>query len=51
MEHVGTGENGTEIFVTTTPLSLAGTVGYTVRVLPHHVLLAADSELGLVRLA
>jgi starch phosphorylase len=51
MSHVGTGEWGTEIFTTTTPLSVAGSVGYTVRVLPHHRLLAGDSELGLVRLA
>jgi glycogen phosphorylase len=26
-------------------------VGYTVRVLPHHPLLAGDNELGLVTLA
>jgi len=26
-------------------------VGYTVRVLPHHTLLAGDNELGLVTLA
>ncbi len=51
MAAVGPGEGGTEIFVTTTPLSVAGSVGYTVRVLPRHPLLAHDAELGLVRLA
>jgi starch phosphorylase len=30
---------------------MAGPLGYTVRVLPHHRLLATDAELGLVRLA
>ena len=38
-------------FSTTTPLPVAGPVGYTVRVLPHHPLLASDTELGLVTLA
>lgn len=51
MVHTGSGEGGTEIFTTTTPLPRAGAVGYTVRVLPHHPLLASDSELGLVALA
>jgi glycogen phosphorylase len=51
MTHTGTGDGGTEIFSTTTPLPMAGPVGYTVRVLPHHPLLAADNELGLVTLA
>jgi starch phosphorylase len=51
MEHTGTAEGGNEIFSTTTPLPMAGPVGYTVRVLPHHRLLAADNELGLVALA
>jgi starch phosphorylase len=51
MPHTGTGEGGTEIFSTTTPLPVAGPVGYTVRVLPHHPLLASDTELGLVTLA
>jgi len=32
-------------------LPVAGPVGYTVRVLPHHPLLAGDNELGLVTLA
>lgn len=51
MVHTGSGEGGTEIFTTTTPLPRAGAVGYTVRVLPHHPLLASDSEPGLVALA
>jgi starch phosphorylase len=51
MEHTGTADGGREIYSTTTPLPVAGPVGYTVRVLPHHRLLAADNELGLVALA
>jgi glycogen phosphorylase len=51
MPHTGTAEGGNEIFSTTTPLPVAGPVGYTVRVLPHHPLLASDRELGLVTLA
>ncbi|MGH3642676.1 MAG: glycosyltransferase family 1 protein [Mycobacterium sp.] len=50
MAHTGSAD-GNEIFSTTTPLPVAGSVGYTVRVLPHHHLLAADNELGLVTLA
>ena len=51
MTHVGPGEGGTEIFSVTTPLPVSGSVGYTVRVLPHHELLAGDAELGLVKFA
>jgi starch phosphorylase len=51
MAHTGTAEGDIEIFSTTTPLPVAGSVGYTVRVLPHHPLLAGDNELGLVALA
>jgi glycogen phosphorylase len=51
MQHAGTAGGGGEIFSTTTPLPVAGAVGYTVRVLPNHPLLAADNELGLVTLA
>jgi starch phosphorylase len=51
MAHTGTADGGNEIFSTTTPLPVAGPVGYTVRVLPHHPLLANDNELGLVTLA
>lgn len=51
MVHTGTADGGSDVFSTTTPLPVAGPVGYTVRVLPHHRLLAADNELGLVTLA
>ncbi len=51
MAHTGTGDDGVEVFATTARLPVAGSVGYTVRVLPHNNLLAADNELGLVRLA
>jgi starch phosphorylase len=51
MSHTGTSDGGNDLFSTTTPLPAAGPVGYTVRVLPHHPLLAADNELGLVTLA
>ncbi|MGP4058200.1 alpha-glucan family phosphorylase [Mycobacterium sp. 4D054] len=51
MDHAGTAESGDEIFTATTPLPIAGSVGYTVRVLPHHRLLAGDNELGLITLA
>jgi glycogen phosphorylase len=51
MAHIGTVDGGDEIFAATTPLPVAGSVGYTVRVLPHHPLLAGDNELGLVTLA
>lgn len=61
MEYIGSGDSNadssspsalrTALFSVTTPLPMAGSVGYTVRVLPHHPLLATDAELGLVRLA
>jgi len=51
MAHTGTADGGNEVFSTTTPLPVAGPVGYTVRVLPHHPLLAGGNELGLVTLA
>jgi glycogen phosphorylase len=51
MSHTGSSDGGNEFFSTTTPLPVAGPVGYTVRVLPHHALLAGDTELGLVTLA
>ncbi|ETW26178.1 alpha-glucan family phosphorylase [Mycobacterium gastri] len=50
MSHTGT-DGVSHIFSTTTPLPLAGAVGYTVRVLPRHPMLAAGDELGLVTLA
>ena len=51
MAHTGTAEGGNQVFSTTTPLPVAGAVGYTVRVLPHHPMLAGGNELGLVTLA
>lgn len=51
MAHTGPDGNGAEVFSACTPLPVAGPVGYTVRVLPHHRLLAGDNELGLVKLA
>jgi starch phosphorylase len=47
MTHEG-GASGGERFTVTTTLPLSGSVGYTVRVLPHHTLLAGDAELGRV---
>ncbi|MGZ4529468.1 MAG: alpha-glucan family phosphorylase, partial [Mycobacterium sp.] len=51
MSYTGTAEGGNQVFSTTLSLPLAGAVGYTVRVLPHHPMLAAGNELGLVTLA
>jgi starch phosphorylase len=51
MTHARTAGAGKEVFSTTTELPVAGAVGYTVRVLPNHPMLAAPSELGLVTLA
>ena len=51
MTHVGTADSKREIYSATLPLSSTGPVGYTVRVLPHHRLLAGNNELGLVTLA
>jgi starch phosphorylase len=51
MSHTSTASAGNEIFSTTTALPVAGAVGYTVRVLPNHPMLAAPNELGLVTLA
>jgi glycogen phosphorylase len=51
MSYTGTAEGGYQVFSTTTPLPLAGSVGYTVRVLPHNPMLTASNELGLVTLA
>ncbi|MGY1948896.1 alpha-glucan family phosphorylase [Nocardia asiatica] len=47
MTHSGS-DGGAELFTVDTPVPLSGAVGYTVRVLPHHELLASDAELGLV---
>lgn len=51
MSYTGTAEGGNQVFSTTMTLPLAGAVGYTVRVLPNHPMLAAGNELGLVTLA
>jgi glycogen phosphorylase len=51
MSYTGAAEAGHQVFSTTTPLPLAGALGYTVRVLPRHPMLAAGNELGLVTLA
>ncbi len=51
MSHTDTAGGGREIYTMTTPLPVAGAVGYTVRVLPNHPMLAAANELGLVTLA
>ncbi|MGV0750474.1 alpha-glucan family phosphorylase [Mycolicibacter minnesotensis] len=51
MSHAHTDADGTEVFSTTSRLPVAGSVGYTVRVLPCHPLLSGDAELGLVTLA
>ncbi len=47
MEHIGS-DSGTELFTVETPVPLSGAVGYTIRVLPQHRLLATDAELGLI---
>ncbi|QNI08026.1 glycosyltransferase family 1 protein [Mycobacterium kubicae] len=51
MSYTGGAEGGNQVFSTTTPLPLAGALGYTVRVLPRHPMLANSNELGLVTLA
>ena len=51
MSYTGTAEGGNQVFSTTLSLPLAGAVGYTVRVLPRHPMLAGSAELGLVTLA
>ncbi|WP_460695273.1 alpha-glucan family phosphorylase [Nocardia thraciensis] len=47
MAYAGT-DSGVEVFTVDTPVPLSGAVGYTVRILPHHPLLATNAELGLV---
>ena len=39
------------VFTGTVPLGRAGSFGYTVRVTPHHALLATPAELGLIAVA
>lgn len=50
MAHEGS-EGEIEVFGVQTQLPLSGVVGYTVRVLPRHSLLASPAELGLVATA
>ncbi|MEC3920650.1 alpha-glucan family phosphorylase [Nocardia sp. CDC160] len=47
MRHHGT-DSGAEVFTIQTPVPISGAVGYTIRILPHHPLLASDAELGLI---
>ncbi|MFC9897350.1 alpha-glucan family phosphorylase [Nocardia sp. NPDC127579] len=47
MRHRGA-DAGAELFTVDTPVPISGAVGYTVRVLPRHELLAGAAELGLV---
>ena len=51
MAHTGSAEGGAQIFTVSTTLPRAGAMGYTVRVLPRHRLMAEPAEFGLVRLA
>jgi len=51
MAPVGAVDGGAQRFEATVALPAAGIVGYTVRVLPHHRLLASPVELGRVVLA
>nr|WP_206038156.1 alpha-glucan family phosphorylase [Rhodococcus sp. HNM0569] len=51
MTHTGGAGDGEPSFAVDVELPLSGAVGYTVRVLPRHRLLADDAELGLVALA
>ena len=51
MQPVGTADGGAERFEATVALPAAGVIGYTVRVLPRHDLLASPVELGRVVLA
>ncbi|VXB23008.1 alpha-glucan family phosphorylase [Nocardioides sp. AX2bis] len=43
-------DGGRHRFEATVPLTRAGGFGYTVRVVPHHEMLATDAELGVVSL-
>jgi starch phosphorylase len=48
MSPIGAGHEGTHRFEAVVALPHAGVLGYTVRVLPRHDLLAAPAELGRV---
>jgi starch phosphorylase len=43
--------DGVDRYEVAVPLTRSGPVGYTVRILPRHELLAAPAELGLVSTA
>ncbi|MFE3987454.1 alpha-glucan family phosphorylase [Nocardia tengchongensis] len=47
MRHDGN-DAGADVFTIRTPVPISGAVGYTIRILPHHPLLASDAELGLI---
>ncbi|WP_405489813.1 alpha-glucan family phosphorylase [Nocardia sp. NBC_00511] len=47
MTHTGT-DSGTDLFTIDTPVPVSGAVGYTIRILPTHPLLASSAELGLI---
>jgi len=51
MAPIGSADGGTERYEATVALPAAGVIGYTVRVLPRHDLLASPVELGRVVLA
>ena len=51
MQHLGAADDAGERFEATLPLPHAGLLGYTVRVLPRHHLMASPAEFGLVRIA
>lgn len=47
MAHTGT-DSGADLFTVETPVPLSGAVGYTIRILPTHPLLADQAEFGLI---
>ncbi len=51
MEYLGAADSTVERFEATLPLPHAGLLGYTVRILPQHPLMASPTEFGLVQLA
>ncbi|MPZ66339.1 MAG: alpha-glucan family phosphorylase [Pseudonocardiaceae bacterium] len=50
MHHIGPGDGSGDRFEATLPLPHAGLLGYTVRVLPRHDLMADPTEFGLIHL-
>lgn len=51
MHHIGPADGTGDRFESTLPLPHAGLLGYTVRVLPRHGLMADPTEFGLIHLA